>query len=415
MFDVYIKSIKIEEVRNLSNILIPVSESEKKNIVFTGKNGSGKTSLLESISHNLFFLFSSGDFQKIEEDIRIFRDAYKRAELDGSENEVYQYKQLVDEKERQLKDARSGLSIEFNVPNNCLKSHYDSGDFIAAYFGANRTFNAIIPRHIESVELKRQYSLEEAPRMEFVKYIADLKVKEALAKSSGNVPMAESIHAWFLSFDQLLKTIFEDDTIELTFDPETYEFNILQKGKDAFGFNVLSDGYAAALDIIVDLMMRMEKQSNRSFAYDMPGIVMIDEIETHLHLELQRNIMRMLTSFFPNIQFIVTTHSPFILNSVGNAIIYDLEKEILVKDGLNNVPYSGIVEGYFGADQLSSELRTKFDEYKKLVKKEEITDEDLSDIMELERYLEEIPDYLALDISTEFHKLKLQFQSRGDL
>ncbi len=50
-------------------------------------------------------------------------------------------------------------------------------------------------------------------------------------------------------------------------------------------------------------------------------------------MELQRKILDLLTSIFPNIQFIMSTHSPFIINSVDNAVIYDLEKKILVKNG----------------------------------------------------------------------------------
>ena len=62
-----------------------------------------------------------------------------------------------------------------------------------------------------------------------------------------------------------------------------------------------------------------------------PGgqLLLIDEIETHLHLELQKKILSFLTTLFPNIQFIVSTHSPFILNSLENAVIYDLEKKCL--------------------------------------------------------------------------------------
>ena len=67
-------------------------------------------------------------------------------------------------------------------------------------------------------------------------------------------------------------------------------------------------------------------------------------------MELQRKILDLLTSIFPNIQFIMSTHSLFIINSVDNAVIYDLEKKLLVKDGLSDVPYTGIVEGYFNAN-----------------------------------------------------------------
>ena len=111
----------------------------------------------------------------------------------------------------------------------------------------------------------------------------------------------------------------------------------------------------------------------------------------------------------------MTTHSPFILNSAENAVIYDLEKKMLVKDGLTNLPYEGIVEGYFGADRLSQELCDKFDRYRALATKEKLTDEEYAETAELETYLDEVPDYLALDIAAEYSRLKLELENRGAL
>ncbi len=109
----------------------------------------------------------------------------------------------------------------------------------------------------------------------------------------------------------------------------------------------------------MDLMIRMEKRTERKFRYDIPGIVLIDEIETHLHLALQKKILKLLTAMFPNIQFIVTTHSPFVLNSLDDVVIYDLEQRLLVENGLSDIPYDGIVEGYFNASVLSDKLKEK--------------------------------------------------------
>ncbi len=157
----------------------------------------------------------------------------------------------------------------------------------------------------------------------------------------------------------------------------------MQQGKEPFDFNTLSSGYQAVLDIVLDIIMRMQSQTHRSFDFNLPGIVIIDEIETHLHLELQKNIMLLLTTVFPNIQWIVTSHSPFILNSIENAVIYDLENHTLVEHGLNDVPYDGVVEGYFGVDKLSDTLKEKFERYKELVVREKLTDDELSEIAEL--------------------------------
>ena len=58
------------------------------------------------------------------------------------------------------------------------------------------------------------------------------------------------------------------------------------------------------------------------------GLIVIDEPELHLHVALQKTFMPTLLKFFPGIQFVVATHSPVILNSLDNAVVYDLEKPI---------------------------------------------------------------------------------------
>lgn len=97
-----------------------------------------------------------------------------------------------------------------------------------------------------------------------------------------------------------------------------------------------------------------------------------------------------------------------------NVIIYDIEKKILVENGLSDIPYSGIVTGYFDSDELSEELRDKFQQYKNLADKPQLNLDDYEQIIDLEMYLDEIPDYLALDLTTEYHELKHQLRTRAD-
>lgn len=87
---------------------------------------------------------------------------------------------------------------------------------------------------------------------------------------------------------------------------------------------------------------------------------------------------------------------------------------MLVENGLANVPYQGIVEGYFNVEGMSKMLTDKFNSYKSIVQKEELTDTDFADAAKLEMFLDEIPDYLALDIATEYRRLKLEFENRED-
>ena len=130
-----------------------------------------------------------------------------------------------------------------------------------------------------------------------------------------------------------------------------------------FRSDMLSDGYSSVIQIVSDLILRMDKNwllRDEISKYDIEGIVLIDEIETHLHIGLQKKIMPFLTEFFPRIQFIVTTHSPYILNSLSNAKVYDLENCIELED-LTAYSSDDLAEGYFGR-MLRKEL-SEFKEY----------------------------------------------------
>lgn len=380
---VFITDLTIEKVRHLENIEIPLCKDELKHLIITGKNGSGKTSVLDAVALLLSSISRHG-------------------------------RSLIAYNEKQCR-GNNGICLQLNISLQEIQALFKKGIFILAYYESDRVFQAQIPQHVEKVQLEKYYEIGDVPRLNFVKYLLDLKMTEALASTSGKTEKAAQIRAWFEKLQDLLRGIFEADSLALEFDEETFLFSIHEPGKEPFGFNELSSGYAAVLDIVVDIIMRMEMQTNRTFRFDIPGIVLIDEIETHLHLELQVKILPFLTTIFPNIQFIVTTHSPFILNSLENAVIYDLQNHSLVKNGLADIPYDGIVEGYFRADKLSASLKKKFQRYKTLVQKNRLSDEDFAEIARLELFLEEIPDYLALDIATEYRKLKLDFESREDV
>lgn len=180
------------------------------------------------------------------------------------------------------------VEIECNDSLKAFSAAYKNGELITAYYKAERVFLAEIPKHVEKVELKDSYRTMESPRKNFVKYLLDLKVTQALAISNGKKDKAAQIEAWFTKLEALLKKIFENNQLTLEFDEESYKFYICEPQKERYDFNTLSSGYAAIMDIVGDLMLRMEKHTGRRFQYDLPGIVLIDEIETHLHLELQK-------------------------------------------------------------------------------------------------------------------------------
>lgn len=416
MENIYISNLKIDHVRHLNNITIPLSREKIKHLIFTGKNGSGKTSVLEALSGHLNELVISDNQKLYEDNLQFFEKRLKELQACGEKNaELLEAEKNVEYYTKELERMKNGVSLEFNQPSNVLRYYFEKGELILAYYKADRIFKADAPKHVEKVELKDNYALSETPREVFAKYLLDLKVTEALARNNGKVEKANEIKSWFDKFQDLLRKVFDDPSLKLVFEEDTFSFYIQEKDKEPFSINEMSSGFAAVLDIVLDIIVRMEKKTKRTFNFTIPGIVLVDEIETHLHLELQKNVLGLLTTIFPNIQFIMSTHSPFILNSIEDAVIYDLEKKILVKNGLSDVPYGGIVEGYFNASELSATLEKKFERYKELVNKKDLTDDDFEEITELEMFLDEIPDYLALNLTTEYQRLKMELKNREDI
>lgn len=397
----FMTALHINHVRHLKDIHIPLSTKERKSLILTGKNGSGKTSVLESLKQFLEYVISESCSSKSECEQQLSQ--WQAWSLMSDENK--QYIQMYQQRYQYWIDGAMGEYPSYDK----LRIKYQTGDYILAYYGDCRKIEVQISNNIEKVDLKEVYALTERPSQQLVKYLVNLKTTQAFAQTSGDQQRAREIQNWFDRFEGVLRTIYADESLKLNFDIETFQFTIQQDNREPFDFNSMSMGYAAVFDIVGDLMMRMEKRRR----YDVEGLVLIDEIESHLHVELQKNIVPILMQLFPNIQFVLTTHSPFILNSTPNAVVYDLEKGTLVEEGLTNLPYEGVVEGYFGADLLSQELREKFNEYRTLAQKPDLTDTDYARLAELEMYLDEVPDYLALDFATEYSRLKLELDQRG--
>ena len=108
--------------------------------------------------------------------------------------------------------------------------------------------------------------------------------------------------------------------------------------KDGHGFslsvNQLSDGFRSILSLTFELIRQLARvygdkevftqNKDNSLSINLPGIVMIDEIDAHLHPSWQTRIGQWFTRYFPNMQFIVTTHSPLICRAAEKGTIWRL-------------------------------------------------------------------------------------------
>jgi len=111
---------------------------------------------------------------------------------------------------------------------------------------------------------------------------------------------------------------------------------LLDKDGVTLNINQLSDGERGILALILDLVQRL-LQANPDLEdplQDGKALVLIDELDLHLHPRWQRMVVQKLTDIFPNCQFIATTHSPQIIGEVApeNVIILDKDKQPYIPD-----------------------------------------------------------------------------------
>lgn len=413
---VYIRNLHIEQVRHLGDIDIPLvgDDDAPRHLILTGKNGSGKTSVLDSMAGFIDSVCCGqcpSEFQRRIDGCAERLEHYRR-DPEQNKERIRQDEGNLRSFQSRLKNARHGIDIEFNMDDTDVCAQYGEGGCLFAYFRAKRQFDAEMPKQIEKVVFADRYGIDDTPRNMFVKYLLDLKMTQALAATGGRSETAEEIQRWFDRIRDILRVIHEDPTLTLEFDEETYEFSICEQGRDPYNFNEASDGFSAILDVVVGLMLRMVKKNGRSPNFNMPGIALVDEIENHLHLSLQKRVLPILVELFPNIQFVVSTHSPFVLSSLGGAVVYDLENHICASRGLSDNTYESIVEGYFGVDALSDELRQKYDRYRELAARDSLSDAEFLEARGLERYLDEIPDFLDFGVTTEYLKSKLELHAK---
>src|SRR5690606_10255153 len=195
----------------------------------------------------------------------------------------------------------------------------------------------------------------------FKQYLVNKKVYEAFDFMNKKNDDINQNQVFFENLTQILQNIFEDKELKLEFKQENFEFYIILKDQRRITFNHLSEGFSAFLSVVMDLIIRTDliRKERNDFNFQPHGIVLIDEPETHLHLSMQYDILPLISNLFPNIQLIIATHSPAIISSLKNAIIFDLTSKEEVADWVLGSSYSELMVSHFGLDNEYSNIADK--------------------------------------------------------
>ncbi|EOX4826849.1 AAA family ATPase [Vibrio alginolyticus] len=388
-----------------SNVHIKSSDGSRKNIIITGRNGYGKSTFLKALKGFIATAWSQrNSLDRLQQQLTKHTQNYKilQRQFESIANPTPQEILLFNQECTQY--AQNGLLIqlEFNsVPALTMGQH------VLGYFEAKRMTELQKPNSITAPQLNQDAIGSNNAGSKFLAHLVNRRSQLAFANEEGEEEEAIKIREWFNNLDNLFSLVFEKK-VKLKFIRAELDFVIEAEDGELIDIKKLSDGYSAIINIVTEIITRMEAISFGRL--DIGGIVLIDEVETHLHVALQKKILPFLNTMFPNIQFIVTTHSPFVLASAKNAIIYDIASgtQLDSEDEIWKYGYEDIVEGYFDTDSHSDELEDKIDEYEFLVNKSEHTVDENRRLILLKNELEDSPTFKMPHIELRLRKLGIK-------
>ncbi len=347
-----IRKLQLKNIGVFDNETIefqPCPVKDKAEIhIFTGQNGSGKSTLLmalasafddgnpqeslrnslhkrfkhineteaDEIKNQIYVRFENGVISSIEipprrDSIEIpNRNKISQDEFIALHHPLLNYRHVVSGNApkdlsfavfalsgyRQIKNERVEAIKDFQNFN----SLYQSLDFIKDYSEAKQlTINQLLANNISKSAIEKERNKEKSQR--FAKVITSIE-----------------------------QAISEITNWKVEFDLETEPINLITKiNNEKLDFDALPDGLKSLISWIADLLGRIDLIGWQD---DLPIfeknlILLLDEIEVHLHPAWQRKVLPVVQKLFKNSQIFVSTHSPFVVNSIDDAWIYKLELE----------------------------------------------------------------------------------------
>lgn len=324
-----------------------------------GQNGAGKTTILDAVavSVSTFFLGIDGGVSRsiLKDDAR-----YEFYDLNGTIDPQHQFpvsiestgdcidKQNVrwirslnsESGKTTIKDAGELTSIAKKVQNQIMMGDKELVLPLISYYGTGRLY-------AQKKEKRNMKSLTEFKRQ--VGYV-DCMAAESNDKLMLNWFQTQTLKSLqkqqktgVLESPILLKTVEQAicKTYErisgarntsLSFDLDTHrlmlEFETSEGAARKFAMDEMSDGYKNTLSMIGDIAYRMavlNPMLEEEALEKTPGIVLIDEIDLHLHPQWQQTILKDLHAIFPKVQFIVSSHAPAVINSISREQIRILD------------------------------------------------------------------------------------------
>ena len=344
----------------------------KSTIIF-GVNGTGKSSVLRSIDL-LFANIINGIVNRKElkqnytiqlEDIQYGKKETKISALINLENEnIEYYRKMVRNTGKRSHNIASLKQITDIFHKQYITDEEQGNIAIFANYGTNRLV-LDIPLRIRTHHTFDIYSSFERA----IENKIDFRTFFEWYRSQEDYENEYKIETGDLQYqDRALKAVktaimsMLDDCSNLRVARKPRLEMKIDKGNISLNVSQMSDGEKCTMALLGDLARRLTL-ANPMLENPLlgKGIVLIDEIELHMHPSWQRKILGVLKHIFPNVQFIITTHSPIILSEVNedyNLFFMGREEtsiEIRKISQLNGYDANAVLEQFMGTSSINPE------------------------------------------------------------
>jgi predicted ATP-binding protein involved in virulence len=375
----FLKSISITNFRGIKTLEIPF---QKGTNLLIGDNGVGKTTILEGIAVGMEGLFTSVPGVRAS---KISQDDYrieKERISDASSQVIYHnpsIKMLFDiegEEEDCVREERFGNNRAtthttgsacsyLREATNVLESQLP----LLSYMGISRVTTA--RRSDYGKKLKNEMNDRRCGYIGCLNTTPDKNsILEWVKKMSYQSVLKEKTVNELMFFQTVISKLMKKMS-DLPEEPKiffsaAFDDIVYQSEDNDLPIGLLSAGYQSILWMTMDFAFRLALLNpTMTNPHDATGIVLIDEIDMHLHPKWQWNILDALESTFPNVQFIIATHAPIVISSCKNGTLLTIDENhhIEVSNGVYGYAVQDVIEYTQGSTGVIPELKTLYQNF----------------------------------------------------